>query len=347
MSRMTFLLALLAPAFASAQDELAIDRDAGATPNASSQSYNTGTMVVNNSGSGLSIGSPNSANPFWSITLQPPAGLPLVAGCYERAKRSSTQGRPAFAFGFGGSGCNASYSRFKVLDIQRNGSNNVTSLALDFSQQCESYGGAVRGQLRFNSAIPISPTFLRPVVDSTGTLAFTAQPGAVGSSAPSGMASIQLLRQVLRPSINGDNGTSFSYSGPLPGGISTGFFGLDFAAAGDVVLVPGSYPNATRYPFQASNAPGLAFSYNGSGCNTLAGSFNVSDAVMDGLDPVPLSFSATFQQHCPDAAGPLTSGTINFSANILGPVTLPLFSNGFEDASAAGSHGLYTATCAE
>jgi hypothetical protein len=53
---------------------------------------------------------------------------------------------------------------------------------------------------------------------------------------------------------------------------------LDFAAPSGQSLAPGNYTGATRYPFQASNQPGLSIVGDGRGCNTLTGSFQILQA---------------------------------------------------------------------
>jgi hypothetical protein len=59
---------------------------------------------------------------------------------------------------------------------------------------------------------------------------------------------------------------------------SGSFWHLRLAAPLGQQLVPGSYENATRWPFQASTVPGLDFSGDGRGCNTLTGRFQVLEA---------------------------------------------------------------------
>jgi hypothetical protein len=44
---------------------------------------------------------------------------------------------------------------------------------------------------------------------------------------------------------------------------------LDFSAPAGTQLSPGAYEDAVRYPFRDVNQPGLSFSGNGRGCNTL------------------------------------------------------------------------------
>ena len=61
-------------------------------------------------------------------------------------------------------------------------------------------------------------------------------------------------------------------------------------------LVPRTYNNATRYPFQAAGVPGLDFSGSGRGCNELTGRFLVAEAVFSGTEV--RRFHARFEQHC-------------------------------------------------
>jgi hypothetical protein len=352
MRQIPCLLVLsLLPVVSFAQDSLVVDPDPGAFPIGTPQSlsYGAGTIRVSDSGlTGLQIQSPVGASPTWRLTIEPSTDRQLEMGCFERAKRFPDNGRPRVDFSFGSSGCNNAYGRFRVLDIQRDGLGDVTGLALDFAQQCEQFGRAVRGKIRFNSAVPTAGAHLRPITDQTGTFTFTAATGAIGATAPGGTATFQLTRQNSYADENFDNGVSFAYTGPLPGGSPTGFWSLDFAAPGEVPITPTSYPTATRYPFQTGNNAGLNFSYDGSGCNTLAGSFNVTDVAMDGLDPLPLRFSATFQQRCPNAAGPLTSGTVTFNNNVVGPTAPPttsvLFVSGFEDGE-SGPPSYFVNSC--
>jgi hypothetical protein len=78
---------------------------------------------------------------------------------------------------------------------------------------------------------------------------------------------------------------------------------LDFNAPAGQTLVPGTYTDAHRYPFNGTG-PGLSLVGNGRGCNTLTGSFTVLNAVF-GPNNYVQTFDATFEQHCeglPDAA---------------------------------------------
>ena len=115
-------------------------------------------------------------------------------------------------------------------------------------------------------------------------------------------------------STNFDNGVSVFFSSP------NHFFSLDFAAPNDQPLTVGTYPGATRFPFQAPTEPGLAVFGDGVGCNMLTGSFTVLEAVYDANGVV--SFDATFEQFC-DAFPIPMDGEIRFNAHPTVAVTTP------------------------
>lgn len=340
------LLALIVSANLAAQDALILNPDPGASPVGSSQnlSYTAGTLRVSGGLSRVQLLQPTDASPSWRLNLAAPSGTQLATGCYERALRFGTTLRPEIDFSFNGAGCNQTFGRFRVIEVTAQGG-AITGLAVDFALQCESFGGAVLGKLRFNSQVPTTGGFLEPVVSTTGNLSFNAQPGAVGGTAPGGVGNIALTRGTTRPSINFDNGMSFAYSGPLPGGAS-GFWQVDFAAPGNAALVPGNYPGATRFPFQAISEAGLSFSYNGAGCNTLFGAFDLTTVRYDGLDSVPLDLVGTFSQRCSTTQSPLTTGSISYAATVIGPTSLygegVLFRSRFEDGD---KPSLYFPSC--
>lgn len=338
---------ILTAADCRAQDALVLNPDPGAFPVGAAQNltYAAGSLRVTGGLNGINVREPNAASPTWRLSIRAATGSQLAVGCYERGTRFATSIRPEIDFSFGSSGCNATFGRFRVIEVATDMTGIITNLAVDFAQQCEGYGSAVTGKVRFNSTVPTSGVFLDPVISAGGNLAFTAQPGAVGGSAPGGVGNIALTRATTRPSVNFDNGASFQYSGILPGG-GSGFWSLDFAAPGNAPLVVAAYPSATRFPFQASNEPGLDFSYNGLGCNTLAGAFDLTDVQYDGLDAVPLKVIGTFTQRCPNGQGPLTSGSINYVAVVNGPTNLygegVMFKSRFEDGDRPS---LYNPSC--
>ena len=83
--------------------------------------------------------------------------------------------------------------------------------------------------------------------------------------------------------------------------LSGSFWFLHMAAPAGQQLLPGVYEGATRWPFQAPSTPGLDFSGDGRGCNTLTGRFEVLEAVYHPFGYIE-RFHATFEQHCEGAA---------------------------------------------
>ena len=92
---------------------------------------------------------------------------------------------------------------------------------------------------------------------------------------------------------------------------------LDFAAPNNAPLVPGTYLNAVRYPFQSSSQAGLSLYGDGRGCNTLTGEFTVREAVYSAGTVV--SFAADFIQHC-EGGSASAHGGIRYNSSVTNPV---------------------------
>ncbi|MCI0743108.1 MAG: Ig-like domain-containing protein [Gemmataceae bacterium] len=91
---------------------------------------------------------------------------------------------------------------------------------------------------------------------------------------------------------------------------------LNFAAPGSVPLTPGVYLNATRWPFQEDNEPGLDVSGYGRGLNRLLGQFTIYD-VAYGSGTTVTRFAASFVQqdhNFDDTLEPPLHGTIVFNS---------------------------------
>ncbi|HEY4313407.1 MAG TPA: PEP-CTERM sorting domain-containing protein [Pirellulales bacterium] len=96
---------------------------------------------------------------------------------------------------------------------------------------------------------------------------------------------------------------------------------LDIAAPHGQQLTVGSYPNASRWPFEPSSQPGLAFAGNGSGLNTSVGSFNVLEADFDSQGNV-LRFAVDFIQYDGTPEQPYwAEGSLRYNSDI--PVPEP------------------------
>ncbi|HJY79007.1 MAG TPA: PKD domain-containing protein, partial [Burkholderiales bacterium] len=103
---------------------------------------------------------------------------------------------------------------------------------------------------------------------------------------------------------------------------------MNFGAPGNVRLAPGTYEGATRYPFQAPTAPGIAVWPWGASCNEVNGRFVVHDARY-GADGNIESFAADFFEKCDVASGGI-SGTILY--NYRKPKPFPVLVLGVTDA---------------
>lgn len=106
---------------------------------------------------------------------------------------------------------------------------------------------------------------------------------------------------------NFDNGVNIDFQGPQ----TSAYWSLSFAAPMSVPLTPGTYLNATRFPFQDAAVPGLSVSGEHRGCNTLTGEFTVIDVVY-GSGSTIVSFAADFEQHC-EGLGPALFGSIRYN----------------------------------
>ena len=121
------------------------------------------TMLGSSSGS-VQIETNLGNNVFWDLDFAAPEGQSFQAGtAYEMALNYPSQSptSPGLSVTTSG-GCDAITGRFVVLDIQTNGSGQVTSFAADFEQHCGGAVPALRGKIRYNSAYPIDD----PMVDA-------------------------------------------------------------------------------------------------------------------------------------------------------------------------------------
>ena len=84
---------------------------------------------------------------------------------------------------------------------------------------------------------------------------------------------------------------------------------VDLAAPAGETLAAKTYASATRYPFQDPSSPGLSVGGDGRGCNTLTGSFTVSQVSFQTGGTID-SLDATFEQHC-EGADPALRGELH------------------------------------
>jgi hypothetical protein len=109
------------------------------------------------------------------------------------------------------------------------------------------------------------------------------------------------------------NGIGFSFNNSTR-------WSADFAAPFQQTLIPGFYDSATRFPFQASNTPGLNVSGAGRGCNVSGGRFDVLQAQY-GSNGAVQSFDAMFSQYCENITAqgtPALYGRVRYNAGNCG-----------------------------
>ncbi|MGL4315645.1 MAG: hypothetical protein ACRCTL_03405 [Pseudomonas sp.] len=114
-----------------------------------------------------------------------------------------------------------------------------------------------------------------------------------------------------------DSNATFKYTKNYDNGISLAissgsvWWNLDLAAPGNAVLQPGSYTSAMRFPFQDASKPGLNFSGDGRGCNSLTGRFDIFEVAYNS-EGVVTALNASFEQHCEGNAAAL-HGQISYN----------------------------------
>jgi hypothetical protein len=72
---------------------------------------------------------------------------------------------------------------------------------------------------------------------------------------------------------------------------------LTFKAPGGTLLQRGTYDNAISHPYSVKDKPGLDFSGNGSGCDTVDGRFTVHEIVFNSANQVEM-LDITFERRC-------------------------------------------------
>jgi|GEM_PF-2123413 len=97
---------------------------------------------------------------FWGLTLAAPFGQVLEVGLYDNATHYSFQdaAQPGLIFSGNYRDPDQLSGFFEILEISFNGVGEVDSLAVDFTQYDENNPDWWnKGQLRFNSDVPLSP----------------------------------------------------------------------------------------------------------------------------------------------------------------------------------------------
>lgn len=92
------------------------------------------------------------------------------------------------------------------------------------------------------------------------------------------------------------------------------YWTLDFQAPEGQVLEVGVYENATRYPFQLGQAPGLDYSGNHRGCNNLYGEFEILEIEFE--DDTPTKLAVDWIQYCESTDAPPARGVLRYNSTV-------------------------------
>lgn len=249
------------------------------------------TITVSGTAASLTVRVTSGAD-WWSIVLAAPRGDTLRPGVYRDAERAPLRtGRaPGLDVSGNGRGCNEVFGQFTVEQIEVDPTGSVSVLDAQFTQRCErATAPRLRGTVRFR-AFPLSYRYSGEPGDFIG--------GGTSKSYTNATTVFSLTGTTAR--------IRFAVSGQRD------TWSVDLAPPAGQALAVGRYPDAQRAPFREPGHPGLDVGGNGRGCNTLTGSFTITELVTDGTGAV-VALAATFEQHC-DGAAPALRGTIHFYA---------------------------------
>lgn len=102
------------------------------------------------------VRSNTSSGEFWYVNMAAPFGKPLTVGVYEGAA-GNIYNSPSPGLNMYGTGsCGPTKGRFNILAISYATDGTLTSLAANFSQQCDASALPLVGEIRFNSSIPLT-----------------------------------------------------------------------------------------------------------------------------------------------------------------------------------------------
>ncbi len=99
-----------------------------------------------------------------------------------------------------------------------------------------------------------------------------------------------------------------------PDVFSRRYFRLSLSAPSGADLQIGNYENATRWPFQAFDSPGLDFSADGPSNNQLTGSFRILDIGFDG--DILATLAVDFVQNDENGYAGQTYGSLRYNSTI-------------------------------
>jgi heat shock protein HslJ len=257
------------------------------------QSYQSppATITANGTAAAVTV-SVTSGGDWWNIELAAPRGDVLRPGVYRDAERAAFRtGRSPGLDVFGnGRGCNEVFGQFTIDQVETDPSGSISVLDAHFTQRCESATAPrLLGTVHYR-AFPLSYKFVSDPGDYIGggkTKSYTNSTTVFGLSGTTA-------------------GITYTVSGQRDD------WRVQFAPPAGQQLHVGTYTDAQRAPFHDPTHPGLEVSGDGRGCNTLTGSFKITQLVVDGTGAVK-ALAATYEQHC-EGGAPALRGTIHYFA---------------------------------
>ncbi len=115
------------------------------------------TATQANGGQSVSVGVNAGILNNWDAAFTAPQGQQLQPGTYDGAGafNYAQPSTPGIDISGDSRACTVT-GRFTILDLQKDGSGNITSFAADFEQICDSVANApLYGQIRYNSTVPL------------------------------------------------------------------------------------------------------------------------------------------------------------------------------------------------
>jgi hypothetical protein len=257
------------------------------------KSYQSPPATVTASGTAADVNvTVTSGADFWFIEFAAPRGDVLRPGVYRDAERAAfrTGRAPGLDVSGEGRGCNEVFGQFTVDQIGTDAAGAVSLLDAHFTQRCESATAPrLTGTVHYR-AFPLSYRFASDPGDYIGggkTKSYTNSTSIFGLSGTTA-------------------GLSYTVSGQRDD------WTVELAPPAGQQLHVGTYTDAQRAAFRDPGHPGLDASGDGRGCNTLTGSFTITQLVTDASGAVT-ALAATFEQHC-EGATPALHGTIHYFA---------------------------------
>lgn len=239
----------------------------------------------------------------WGMSFCTPDGQPLQKGKYLDARRYAFRnGHPGIDISGHGRGCNQIDGSFEVLEIEYDPYGRIAILAMDFKQCCDGRG-LLKGSVRFNSSIPTSDKKVE-----VGKLEIRMQ-GKNSSLTGNKLCTAEVpdARPLLPMRDMGINNVlRFDVEG----------YTLTFVAPQDQPSFKvGKYLDASRFPFQAANQPGMDLSGHGFGCNTVVGDFEILEIAFN-EDNAITRLALDFVHYCEWNRLHPTHGTVRYNSNI-------------------------------